>query len=104
MGLREDVVIRTPTGELQGHLFVGPDHLPELLVDCGCPEYYRAATFPHVWELRPTAPMADVLLRSWWDIVGVRARIAQVEREAEETTNADAAERMKTWNSHTNKR
>lgn len=88
--LLELVTVKTGTGTIAGQLYGGKDGLPELLVDCGCPEFYRPATFPHAWELRPASPMAGVLLQSWWDVEGVRARIVHAEREAEET-HADVA-------------
>lgn len=83
--LREAVTIKTAIGELHGELFVGVDGLPELLVDCGCPEYYRPATFPAAWKIHwkllqnPTM----VLMHGWDTIVNLREDIQAAQREAE---------------------
>ena len=85
--LREKVTIRTPTGTLMGTLFVGHDGLPELLVDCGCPEYYRPAQFPDAWDL--DAPLGQIelgpLLRAWLMIDTARGIMVEAQREDGET-------------------
>lgn len=101
--MREDVIIKTATGDLRGHLFVGHDHLPELRIPSpatlakhgidtgksGFDDYYRPANIPNTWEVQKVGRDAGILLRSWWDIGGVRARIVHYEREAEEAEERD---------------
>lgn len=93
---REDVRIVTPGGQLTGHLFVGADGLPELLiperyVGAGLTQWdqtYRPATFPAAWG--PIVNAEDeridgTLLEAWRTIEFVRERLAQAQREAETT-------------------
>lgn len=87
--LREFVTIKTSTGDLHGHLYVGADHFPKLLVDCGCPEYYRPASFPAAWQLQQAGPDAGILFCAWRTIMEMQWEIAQAERQAED----DAKER-----------
>lgn len=100
--LRESVLIKTATTDLQGELFVGADGLPELRVACeGCNPYsktdfhldldtltYRPDTLPAAWSLRTpnTFPgLHDMpLLVAWQAIERIREEIRDAQREAEE--------------------
>ena len=97
--LREEVIINTATGDLQGFLFIGHDGLPELEMAerrhlAIHTDIYRPATFPAAWELRQIeGEDAGILQRSWWDIGGVRARIVHYEREADDEERDTVRER-----------
>lgn len=94
--LREEVIIKTATGELRGFLFVGHDHLPELRIPSpatlakhgidtgksGFDDYYRPANIPAAWRLRPMGE-DGLLLKTWLAIQELQSDIAQAEREAE---------------------
>ena len=84
--LREQVKIITPTGFLSGALHVGHDGLPELLVDCWCPEHYRPATIPAAWDLDAHLGQLELgpLLRAWLMIDTARGIVAEAQREDEE--------------------
>ena len=88
--LREKATIKTPTGTLMGTLFVGIDGLPELLVDCGCPEHYRPAQFPDAWDMDVQTGQLELgpLLRAWLMIDTARGIVAEAQRE--EGNNATA--------------
>ena len=82
--LREQVEIRTTTGTLPGHLFVGHDGLPVLRVDTLRPEWeedYRPATFPAAWEVQQAEPDAGVLFCAWRTISELQFEIVQTQRE-----------------------
>lgn len=96
--LREDVIIRTTTGELRGHLFVGQDHLPELAADeraiCGAYAFYRPATVPNAWRiLLATSLETGLLLESWYAVQGIQARLATAQREADAEERDQARDR-----------
>jgi len=85
--MREDVIIKTATGDLRGHLFVGHDHLPELAADerdvVGAYAFYRPATVPATWTLLPVEG-PGILLLCWREISLWQGDIALAQREAEE--------------------
>lgn len=90
MGLREDVIVKTLTGELHGHLFIGTDGLPEVdmnerRMDYLYPDRYRLATFPDAWEIDPVqGRMPGHLLQAWWNIQQIQHDLAVAERETED--------------------
>ena len=89
--LREHVDIHIPTGIIQGHLFVGEDGLPEVMVGC---EEYRPATFPAAWALKYVLQENDpILFAAWGAIEGIRQQIVYAQREAEQEAEDDAKER-----------
>ncbi len=87
--MSERVSVHTPTGILHGELLVGSDGLPELYLPLDqlreqMRPYYRPATLPNEWHLRPADGHYGVLLIAWGTIDHVRRMIAQAEREEEE--------------------
>lgn len=85
--LRESVRVKTATGELAGHLYVGVDGLSELRLDTQLDnEHFTPAQFPAAWTLRAIGD-PGALLAAWWGIQGIREDVARAEREAEEDDN-----------------
>ena len=88
-GSKERVIVKTPTDEMRGVLFVGADGLPEVRVTEDAVEgevhqVFRPATFPTVWSLRaPRNTWPGVLLTAWQEIEHIRQRLVVAEREAE---------------------
>lgn len=87
MSLREEVVIKTITGELRGHLIVGHDLLPELEIPPpgGYWGTYRPATFPAAWSIRASNTFPGLreapLLEAWDTIMDLQKRLAEAERQ-----------------------
>ena len=95
--LREEVLIKTTTGELHGYLFVGQDGLPQVHVDMPIENLvryyvYLPATFPSCYELQQ-AELGDVgiLFESWRTILEMQFDLAQAQRYADD----DAKERVR---------
>lgn len=90
MPFREHVTIKTPTGTLNGRLFVGHDHLPEVEVDLptriiGKTILYTPASFPAAWSIRASNTLPGLreapLLEAWDTIMDLQKRLAEAERQ-----------------------
>lgn len=98
MKMREDVIVKTGTGELQGYLFVGHDGLPGLEMAerrylALHTDIYRPATFPAAWELRYVLHDKEpILYPAWCAIQRLQEQIAQAEREADDEERDTARE------------
>lgn len=82
--LRENVRVKTATGELAGYLFVGAEGLPELRIDEGKEQNYkyRPATLPTAWRL--SSPTCGELYQAWLDVERIQRQLAVAQREAAE--------------------
>lgn len=85
--MREKVIVKTATTDLQGELHVGEDGLPELSINCwaiagGHPEYYRPWTMPAAWEVNFVGEPGP-LMEAWMLIETAQATISSAQREAE---------------------
>lgn len=96
MSLREKVIVKTATIDLQGELVVGADGLPELIVDCsiictGRREQYRPWTLPAAWTVITKHTFPGILLDAWRMIERCHHDIAEAQRE-EEIDDRDRAQ------------
>ena len=98
-GLKERVIVKTPTDEMHGVLFVRADGLPEVRVTADAVEgdvhqVFRPATFPAVWTLRaPRNTWPGVLLTAWQEIEHIRERLRLAEQETEQDERDQAQQR-----------
>ena len=98
-GLKERVIVKTPTDEMHGVLFVRADGLPEVrvtedAVEGDAHQVFRPATFPAVWTLRaPRNTWPGVLLEAWNEVMHIRQRLVVAEREAEDNERDQAHQR-----------
>lgn len=88
MQMREKVIVKTATTDLEGELFVGADGMPELFV-WSWPDHYRPWTFPRSWSI--SSKSVGDLYSAWCRIEEVLKEVRDAQREAE-TEDRDRAQ------------
>lgn len=88
--LREKVIIKTATTNIEGELFVGADGLPELVIGVWDREFYRPWTLPAAWTVCYRSDnQSDILLYTWIRISDLRQDIRDAQREADENARRE---------------